>query len=130
MTQFTLNDLAVRTLRDLNIYDAEATPTAADLDFVKETIRSEFARLEADGIIMWSTSVDSINNHYLTTLSGYMGGAIGPAFGVMSKQASTGVMQYYENILRRLGAPVKTPEVLTIERAARGTRIRDPIINQ
>jgi hypothetical protein len=130
VTQFSTNDLAVRTLRDLNIISAEELPSAADLQFALETIQSEFGRMEADGIVMWGTTLDSINHVYFTVLSNRMGAAIGPAFGVMSAASALGVKEAAENVIRRLAAPVKTPELMTIERAARGTRIRDPIISQ
>ena len=130
MTQFTLNDLTLKTIRDLNLYDSEATPSDADFNFVKQTIQSEFARMEGDGIIMWSTSVDSIHHSYMNALSTLMGACIGPTFGVMTAASAIGVKQAAENTIRRLQAPTKNPEVLTIERAARGTRIRDPILSQ
>jgi len=132
MAQYSTTDLAVRTLRDLNIISAEELPAAEDLQYVIETIQSEFARMEADGIkfSQHSTSVNSINTVLFTELSRRMGFAVGPAFGVMSAATGEAGKMASESILRRLVAPVKTPELLTIERAARGTRIRDPIISQ
>jgi hypothetical protein len=132
MAQYTTNDLAVRVLRDLNIIDAEETPSAEDLAYTIETIQSEFARMEADGIkfSQHSTSVNSINIVLYTELSRRMGFAIGPAFGIMDAATGEAGKAASEGVLRRLVAPVKTPEVLTIERAARGTKIRDPIISQ
>jgi hypothetical protein len=130
MTQYTTNDLAVRVLRDLNIIAADEIPAASDMSYTLETIRSEFARMEADGIKMWSTTIDSINHVYLTELSRRMGFAIGPAFGVMDAATGEAGKAASENVIRRLGAPVRTPELLTVERGARGYRIRDPIISQ
>jgi hypothetical protein len=130
LTQYTLDDLALRTLRDLNIVDSEATPSAADLEFVKETIEVEFARMNADGIIMWGTTVDSIPDVYFRVLSQRMGFAVGPQFGIMDAKTAAAGIDISESLIRRLSAPTKYPEELQIERSARGTRIRDPIISQ
>lgn len=132
MTQYTNNDLAVRTLRDLNIIGAEEMPAAADLAFTLETIQSEFARMEADGMPFGnaSTSYGSYNHSIFTELSRRMGFAIGPAFGVMSAGEGQAGEMSAENKLWKVLKPVKWPELLTVERGARGTRIRDPIISQ
>ena len=79
---FTLNDLVLRTMLDLNIIEAEETPSNADYEFVKQTIQSEFARLEAGGMQFsnQSTTVDQIDPAMFTLLSSHMGFCIGPAF--------------------------------------------------
>jgi hypothetical protein len=130
VTQFTTNDLAIRTLRDLNIIAADETPASEDMNYVLETLRSEYARMLADGIIFQASTIDSINEIYFTELSRRMGFAIGPAFGVMSAATGEAGKAASEGVLRRLGVPTKTPQVMVIERAARGTAIRDPIISQ
>jgi len=119
-------------MRDLNIIASDEQPDATDFAYVKETIQSEFARMEADGIDFSNhgTTIDSINTVLLTELSRRMGFAIGPTFGVMDAATGQAGKEASENILRRLVVPVKNPELLNIERAARGARIRDPIISQ
>ena len=69
---------------DLNIIEAEETPSNADYEFVKQTIQSEFARLEAGGMQFsnQSTTVDQIDPAMFTLLSSHMGFCIGPAFSV------------------------------------------------
>lgn len=130
MTTFTKNDLAIRTLRDLNIIALDETPPAEILSFVLETIGSEMARMDADGIVLWSTTPDSIDEAYFTELSRRMGFAVGPGFGIMDAATAEAGKEASELVIRRLAAPVKTPELLVIPREARGTRIRDPLIIQ
>ena len=129
---YSLNDLVLRTMRDLNIIEAEEVPSNADYEFVKQTIQSEFARMEADGIQFsnHSTTVDSIDVALFTELSRRMGFAIGPAFSVMNASTAEAGKEASENVIRRILVPVKYPEEMKIERAARGARIRDPIISQ
>jgi len=127
---YTTNDLALRVLRDLNIIALDEIPQASDFNFAVETIRSEFARMEADGIRMWGTTVDIIDNVYFTELSRRMGFALATAYGIMPASQAEQGKEASEAIIRRLAAATKTPELLIIERAARGARIRDPIISQ
>jgi len=129
---YSTNDLAIRTLRDLNIISASETPSSDDMNYTLETIQSEFARLEADGLQFsnMGCSVDSIPSALLTELSRRMGFAVGPAFGVMSAAVGEQGKAASEAVLWRLIVPAKTPELLNIERAALGNRIRDPIISQ
>lgn len=132
MPNFTTNDLMLRVLIDLNIISIDQTPDDTDKQFVLQTIQSEFARMEADGIRfnMAETSVDSISPVLFTELSRRIGFAVAPGYGIMDAATSEASKEASENVLRRLVAPVKTPEIMTIERAARGARIRDPIISQ
>jgi hypothetical protein len=119
-------------MRDLNIIASDEQPDSSDFAYVQQTIESDFARMEADGINFGNhgTTIDSINGALFTELSRRMGFAIGPAFGVMDAATSEAGKEASENVLRRLVVPVKEPELLTIERAARGYRIRDPIVSQ
>ena len=132
MTQFTTNDLAVRVLKDLNIIAAEEVPASADMAYTLETIRCEFALMEADGVKFSNhgTSVDSINEALFTELSRRMGFAVGASFGVMSAATAEAGKLASDGLIRRLTTNVKVPELANIERAARGARIRDPIISQ
>lgn len=132
MTNYTTNDLAVRILQDLNIIAVDEAPQATDLNFVLQTIRSEFPRMEADGIRfnMHETTVDSISPTLFTELSRRIGFAVATVYGIMSASESEQGKEASEIVLRRLTQPGRTPELLTIERAARGARIRDPIISQ
>lgn len=129
---YTTNDLAIRVLRDLNIISASETPSSDDMNYTLETIESEFARLEADGLQFsnMGCSVDSIPASLLTELSRRIGFSIGPAFGVMSAAVGEQGKAASEAVLWRLIVPAKVPELLNIERAALGNRIRDPIISQ
>ena len=130
MTTYTTAQLATRVLKDLNIIALDETPQAADFNFVVETIESEFARMEADGIRMWGTTVDIIDAPYFTELSRRMGFAIATAYGIMDAATAESGKEASEAVIRRLAAATKQPEELIIERAARGARIRDPIISQ
>lgn len=130
MTQYSKNDLAIRTLQDLNIIGLDEIPPSEVLTYVLQTIGSEFARMEADGIIMWATTIDSIDEVYFTELSRRMGFAIGPGFGIMDAATAEAGKEASEAVIRRLAAPTKTPEAMVIPREARGTRIRDPLIIQ
>jgi hypothetical protein len=130
MTAYTKNDLALKTLRQLNIIAIDEVPSSEILNDVMQTIGSEFARMEADGIIMWATTIDSIDEVYFTVLAERMGFAIAPSFGVMDAATAVQGKEASEAVIRRLAAPTKTPEVLVIPREARGTRIRDPLIIQ
>ena len=129
---FSLNDLVLRTMLDLNIIEAEETPSNADYEFVKQTIQSEFARLEAGGMQFsnQSTTVDQIDPAMFTLLSSHMGFCIGPAFQVMSAATAQQSKQFTEGNMWTITNPVKFPQEMKIERAARGARIRDPIISQ
>jgi hypothetical protein len=132
MANFTTNDLAVRILRDLNITPIDQAPSANDIDFVLETITCEFAKMEADGIRFNNaeTSVDSISPVMFIELSRRIGFAIAPGYGIMDAGTALQAIKSSEDEIRKLVAPVATPEELQIERAARGARIRDPIISQ
>ena len=130
MTQFTKNDLALKTLRQLNIIAIDEIPSSEILNDVLQTIGSEFARMEADGIVMWGTTVDSIDEVYFTVLAERMGFAIAPSFGIMDASTAAQGKEISENTIRRLQAPTKTPDAMVVPREARGTRIRDPLIVQ
>lgn len=129
---YTTNDLAVRILQDLNIIAIDQAPDATDLTYVLQTIQSEFARMEADGIRfnMAETTVDSISPILFTELSRRIGYSVAPGYGIMDTATALQSIRGSEDVIRQLVAPSKTPEVMTIERAARGARIRDPIISQ
>ena len=132
MANFTTNDLALRILHDLNVTPIDQDPDASDLQFVLQTITCEFASMEADGLRlnMAETSVDSISPVLFTELSKRIGYAVAPGYGMMDMATALQAIGASEDKIRRLIAPVKTPEELVIERAARGARIRDPIISQ
>jgi hypothetical protein len=132
MANFTTNDLMLRVLQDLNIIAIDQVPDATDKNFVLQTITCEFARMEADGIRFSNaeTSVDSISPVLFTELSRRIGYAVGPGYGIMDTATALQSIKASEDTIRQLVAPVKTPEIMEIERAARGARIRDPIISQ
>ena len=129
--QSTKNELAIRILRDLNIISATANeiPSAEDMNYVLDTIDSEFAGMQADGIRFWGTTVNSIHPMYFTELSRRIGLAVAPPYGIISiAQAEQGI-RLSEDKLRRMGSPVRDVGLMSIERAARGVYFREPIIN-
>lgn len=132
MANFTTNDLALRVLQDLNIIAIDQIPDATDLNYVLQTITSEFARLDAKGfrLNMDETSEDSISPSLFLLMSSLIGYAVAPGYGIMDTGTAQQNMDIAEDKIWKLTTPVKNPEELVIERAARGAKIRDPIISQ
>src|SRR5262245_5275788 len=104
MTTFSKAELAVRVLRDLGLYGAEETPSAADQSWAEQTIQSEVGLLAAKGINIWNGSDEDIPDNYLTALSRRIGLALGPSFGLFSTAQAEQAMPLAEANLRRLSA--------------------------
>ena len=115
MTTFTRAELAVRVLRDLGLYGAEETPSAADQVWAEETVGSEILLLSGKGIPVWNGGTESIPEDYLTVLSRRIGLAVAPSYGLVDIATATMAMEACEHNLRILGQTGPTGEVQTAE---------------
>lgn len=115
MTTYTLSELATRMLRDVGLYGAEETPSAADQSWAEETCSSELLLLQTKGIKIWNSGEDSIPQEYLTALSRRIGIAVAPSFGLLNIAAAEQAMVLAENNLRILGQTPPTGETQTAE---------------
>lgn len=121
MTTYTEDELATRILKDLGLIGAEETPSAADLEWAKETAASEIALLAALGLPIWNGSELSIPQEYLTTLSRRVGLAVAPSFGLTDSVTATQAMREAERQLTELAAPRSVPLKLRTDLPARGS---------
>lgn len=121
MTTYTEDELGTRILKDLGLIGAEETPSAADLEWAKETAGSEIALLGALGLPIWDGNQLSIPQEYLTTISRRVGLAVAPSFGLMSSAEAMQGMREAERQLTELAAPRPTPLRLKTELPARGS---------
>jgi hypothetical protein len=106
-------------LRDLGLIGAEETPSAADLQFAKETAETEIMLLSALGMPLWNGSEVSIPQEYLGILSRRVGLALAPAFGLADGPAVEQAMKIIERNLTILAA-VPGPRAVKTNDAKRG----------
>jgi hypothetical protein len=105
MTDYTEDQFATRVLKDLGLVAAEETPSAADLEWAKETAGSEITMLSALNLPIWNGSELSIPQEYLTTLSRRVGLAVAPSFGLADMATAQMAMREAERSLTLLAAP-------------------------
>lgn len=118
MTTYTQEELATRVLRDLGLYGAEETPTAADLDWTSETVASEAQMLAAIGIPIWNGSEISVPSEYLTILSRRIGLAVAPSFGLVDLAQAQLAMREAERYLTLMASPkLLSPNILRTDDA-------------
>jgi hypothetical protein len=115
MTTYTSTQLSTRVLKDLGLVAAEETPTAADMEWVEQTVEAEIGLLNAKGIPIWNGSDDSIPHEYLSVLSRRIGLALAPSFGLSDLATATVAMRAAEDDLRILGSIQGTGEIVTGE---------------
>ena len=111
MTTFTKAELAVRVLRDLGIYGAEETPSAADQEWAEQTCSSEILLLAAKDIPVWNGGTETIPEEYLTVLSRRIGLAMASSYGIEEMAKATQAMELLEYNLRILGQTGPTGDV-------------------
>jgi hypothetical protein len=121
MTTYTEDELGTRILKDLGLIGAEETPSAADLEWAKETAGSEILLLAALGLPIWNGSELAIPQEYFTTLSRRVGLAVAPSFGLTDPATAASGMREAERALTELAAPRATPLRLRTELPARGS---------
>lgn len=115
MVTYTEGRLATRVLRDLGLIGAEETPTAADMEWAKETSASEIGMLASMNLPIWNGSEMEIPQEYFTTLSRRIGLAIAPSFGLTDSVTAQQGMREAERYLTRLAAPRTRPLELRID---------------
>lgn len=120
MTTYTEDDFANRVLKDLGLVGAEETPTAADLEWAKETALSEIMMLAALQLPIWNGSELSIPQEYLTTLSRRVCLAVAPSFGLASLPDAQNAMREAERSLTLLAAPRTRPLQLRTDQIQSG----------
>lgn len=109
MATYTEAQLATRVLRDLGLIGAEETPSAADMEWAKETASSEIGMLAAMQLPIWNGSELEIPQEYFTTISRRVGLAIAPSYGLTDSATAQQAMREAERYLTRLAAPRTRP---------------------
>src|SRR6476620_9175531 len=110
MTTYSQTDLATRVGKDLGLLGAEETPSARDLEGLKDTVASETAMLASIGLPIWNGSDMSVPLEYLTPLSRRIGLAVAPSYGLMSSADALLAMREAERYLTVMAAPRSTPQ--------------------
>lgn len=107
---------ATRVLKDIGLIGAEETPSAADLQWAKETAETEISLLAALGIPIWNGNELSIPVEYVGILSRRVGIAMAPSFGLTDPASAEAAMRSIERNLTILAAtptrPVKTNDAI------------------
>lgn len=112
MTTYSQTDLATRVGKDLGLLGAEETPSAADLEWLKETVASETAMLASIGLPIWNGSDMAVPLEYLTPLSRRIGLAVAPSYGLMDMATALLGMREAERYLTVMAAPRSTPQTM------------------
>lgn len=112
MTTYTENQFATRVLKDLGLIGAEETPSAADIEWAKETASSEILAMNALGLPIWDGSHLAIPQEYLTLLSRRVGLALAASFGLTDPATAQEAMREAERGLAVLAAPRSRPRAL------------------
>lgn len=104
---------ATRVLKDAGLIGAEETPSAADLQWAKDTAETEISLLAALGMPLWNGNELSIPIEYVGILSRRVGLALAPSYGLADPAAAEREMRSVERNLTILAAtpgprPVKT----------------------
>jgi hypothetical protein len=105
MTTYDEDQFATRILKDLGLIGAEETPSAADMEWAKETAMAEIMMLSAIGLPIWNGSELSIPQEYLTPLSRRVCLAVAPSFGLTDIAAAQAAMKAAEMTLVVMAAP-------------------------
>jgi hypothetical protein len=105
MTTFSRSDMATRVLKDLGLVGAEETPSATDLDWAGETVDGVVATLSAIGLPIWNGSEMAVPQEYLIPLSGRIGLAIAPSFGLMNSAQAMAAIRESERTLTLMANP-------------------------
>jgi hypothetical protein len=105
MTTYNEDQFATRVLKDLGLIGAEETPSAADMEWAKETAMAEIMMLSAIGLPIWNGSELSIPQEYLTPLSRRVCLAVAPSFGLTDIASAQSAMKAAEMTLVVMAAP-------------------------
>lgn len=105
MTTYSRSDLATRVGKDLGLLGAEETPSAADLEWLEETVSGEVAMLATIGLPIWNGSDMAVPLEYLTPLSRRIGLAVAPSYGLMDPAKALVAMGEAERYLTVMAAP-------------------------
>ncbi len=121
MTTYTQTEFATRIMHDLGLLGAEEVLSAADLDFVNQTIDSDVALLAAMGIPIWSGSEIAVPPEYLTSLSQRIGLSVAVAYGLMDPVSAQTAKRSAEQALIVLANPRGgSPMVMRADDSRRG----------
>lgn len=114
MTDYTIEELATRVLKDLGLVASDETPSSEDLNDTIEIINSETASMSVRGIAIWGGLTDSIPQEYLSPLSRRLGLSVAPSFG-MAVENAVNAIEMAERYLRQISAKPADGSVVSTE---------------